>query len=106
MTANLRSAAGSCRPLFSLPQYSSKAEAYLGKRRMLCDFEQLAGLPENAAAFDGLNRRFSNDRMPVRAIRSVGLGLVDRLPGLKSMLVREAAGLAGDVPRMLRGEMA
>ncbi len=36
--------------------------------------------------------------MLVRAARDVGLGLVDRLPGLKRRLVSEAAGLTGDLP--------
>ncbi|MCW2308729.1 ubiquinone biosynthesis hydroxylase [Rhodobium gokarnense] len=53
---------------------------------------------------DVLNRLFSNDNDLVRAIRDVGLGVVDRLPGLKKMFIGEAAGMAGDVPRLLRGE--
>jgi 2-octaprenyl-6-methoxyphenol hydroxylase len=54
---------------------------------------------------DSLNRLFSNDFGPLRAIRDVGLGIVDRLPGLKSRFIREAAGMAGDdTPRLLRGE--
>lgn len=57
----------------------------------------------SAAAFDGLNRLFSNDWMAIRALRSMGLGVVDRLPGLKALFVQEAAGLTGDVPRMLKG---
>ena len=58
----------------------------------------------SAAAFDGLNRLFSNDSMLVRAARDVGLGLVDRLPGLKSRIVAEAAGLTGDLPRLFKSE--
>jgi 2-octaprenyl-6-methoxyphenol hydroxylase len=57
----------------------------------------------SAAAFDGLNRLFSNDWTLLRAARDVGLGIVDRMPGLKRMLVTEAAGLSGDVPKLLRG---
>lgn len=48
-----------------------------------------------AAATDGLNRLFSNDALPVRLARDLGLGLVDRLPGLKRFFVAEAAGLRG-----------
>lgn len=58
----------------------------------------------SAAAFDGLNRLFSNDATLVRAARDFGLGLVDRLPGLKQRLVSEAAGLTGDLPRLFRSE--
>ncbi len=54
---------------------------------------------------DVLNRLFSNDLTPVRVARDLGLGIVDRLPGLKSFFIRQAEGLAGrDQPRMLVGE--
>jgi 2-octaprenyl-6-methoxyphenol hydroxylase len=56
-------------------------------------------------ATDGLNRLFSNRSDLLRAARGVGLGLVDRLPGLKRLFIREAAGLVGEVPKLLRGEM-
>ena len=55
-------------------------------------------------AMDALNRLFSHDNAPLRAIRSLGLGLVDRAPPLKRFFVREAAGLTGTVPRLLKGE--
>ena len=58
----------------------------------------------SGTVMDGLNRLFSNDSVPLRAIRDLGLGLVDRAPGLKRLLVREAAGKTGDVPRLLKGE--
>ncbi|MGL4441927.1 MAG: FAD-dependent monooxygenase, partial [Bosea sp. (in: a-proteobacteria)] len=53
---------------------------------------------------DGLNRLFSNDLAPLRLARDLGLGLVDRMPGLKTRFIREAAGLDGQQPRLLRGE--
>jgi 2-octaprenyl-6-methoxyphenol hydroxylase len=56
------------------------------------------------AATDGLNRLFSNQSDVLRAARDFGLGVVDRLPGLKKMFAREAAGLSGEVPKLLRGE--
>ncbi|MGE0034811.1 MAG: ubiquinone biosynthesis hydroxylase [Xanthobacteraceae bacterium] len=57
------------------------------------------------AATDGLNRLFSNRSDVLRLVRDVGLGMVDRLPGLKHFFIREAAGLVGgDVPKLLRGE--
>jgi 2-octaprenyl-6-methoxyphenol hydroxylase len=58
----------------------------------------------SAAAFDALNRLFSNDSTLLRSARDLGLGLVERLPGLKQFFVAEAAGLTGDVPRLLRGD--
>lgn len=53
---------------------------------------------------DVLNGLFRTDFDPLRLARDVGLGLVDRLPGLKKQFIREAAGLAGDLPRLMRGE--
>jgi 2-octaprenyl-6-methoxyphenol hydroxylase len=56
------------------------------------------------AATDSLNRLFSNRSDVLRAARDVGLGLVDRLPALKGLFIREAAGLVGEVPKLLQGE--
>jgi 2-octaprenyl-6-methoxyphenol hydroxylase len=53
---------------------------------------------------DVLNRLFSNRSDVLRLARDIGLGLVDRLPALKRMFIREAAGLLGEVPKLLRGE--
>jgi len=58
----------------------------------------------SAAVTDGLNRLFSNENAPLRALRDLGLGVLDDAPWLKRALVREAAGLSGNVPRLLRGE--
>jgi 2-octaprenyl-6-methoxyphenol hydroxylase len=55
-------------------------------------------------ATDGLNRLFSNRSDVLRLFRDVGLGMVERLPGIKRLFIREAAGLFGDVPKLLRGE--
>ena len=55
-------------------------------------------------ATNSLNVLFSNDIAPLRAVRDIGLGLVDRLPPLKEMFIRQAAGLSGEVPRLLKGE--
>ena len=51
-----------------------------------------------------LNVLFSNDLPFVRSIRDIGLGIVDRLPPLKGAFIKQAAGLSGDVPRLLKGE--
>jgi 2-octaprenyl-6-methoxyphenol hydroxylase len=55
-------------------------------------------------ATDGLNRLFSNHSDALRLARDIGLGLVERMPMLKRMFIREAAGFTGDVPKLLRGE--
>jgi 2-octaprenyl-6-methoxyphenol hydroxylase len=55
------------------------------------------------AVTDGLNRLFSNDFLPVRLVRDLGLGIVDRMPALKRFFIREAAGLSSG-PKLMRGE--
>jgi 2-octaprenyl-6-methoxyphenol hydroxylase len=55
-------------------------------------------------ATNSLNLLFSNESTLLRTVRDIGLGLVDRLPPLKSAFIRQAAGLSGEVPRLLRGE--
>lgn len=57
-----------------------------------------------AAVTDGLNALFSRRSDVLRAVRSVGLGLVERRAGLKAVFIREAAGADGDLPRLMRGE--
>lgn len=56
-------------------------------------------------ATNSLNALFSNRSTLLRSVRDIGLGLVDRLPPLKGAFIRQAAGLSGEVPRLLRGEM-
>lgn len=56
----------------------------------------------SAAAFGALNALFSNDQPIVRAVRDAGLGLVNQATELKQALVREAAGLSGELPRLMQ----
>ena len=55
-------------------------------------------------ATNALNLLFSNRSTLLRSVRDLGLGLVDRLPPLKNALIQQAAGLAGEIPRLLKGE--
>ena len=55
-------------------------------------------------ATNSLNLLFSNQSTLLRTVRDIGLGLVDRAPPLKSLFIRQAAGLSGEVPRLLKGE--
>ncbi|EDP62825.1 2-polyprenyl-6-methoxyphenol hydroxylase [alpha proteobacterium BAL199] len=56
------------------------------------------------ASTDGLVRLFSNDIAPVRAVRDLGLGMVQRIPAFKRVAIRHAMGTLGTLPRLLRGE--
>jgi 2-octaprenyl-6-methoxyphenol hydroxylase len=60
----------------------------------------------SAASAAALNLLFARESTPLRMIRQFGLGLVDRLPPLKSALMREAAGLTGTLPKLLQGRLA
>jgi 2-octaprenyl-6-methoxyphenol hydroxylase len=57
-----------------------------------------------ALSMDGLNRLFSNSVGPLQAIRRFGLDLVDGIPSLKLLFMRQAAGEFGSMPRLLKGE--
>ena len=59
-----------------------------------------------AAATDGLNRLFSNDIVPLRAIRDLGLGIVDGIGPLRRLFMRHAGGDLGKLPKLLKGEAA
>lgn len=57
-----------------------------------------------ALGMDTVNRLFSNDNPVMRAGRDIGLGIVNALPGLRRRFIRQAAGLQGDLPRLLAGK--
>lgn len=56
-----------------------------------------------AMATDGVNKLFSNDNPLLRMGRDIGMGVIGALPGLRRRFIREAAGLTGDLPRLLQG---
>lgn len=57
-----------------------------------------------AAATDGFNALFSNDNPLLRLGRDLGMGVVNAVPSLRRGIMREAAGLTGDLPRLLQGK--
>ena len=56
-----------------------------------------------AMATDGFNRLFSNDNPLLRFARDIGMGAVQAIPALRRGFIREAAGLTGDVPKLMSG---
>ena len=69
--------------------------------------DALGGFSEDSAvkALAALVSGDGNRSLRQRAIRSLGLGLVERAPALKRFFVHEAAGLTGEVPVLLKGEL-
>ncbi len=58
-----------------------------------------------AATMDGFNRLFSNNVPLLKNLRALGLRATNQLTGLKKIFAKEAAGQAGALPRLLRGEL-
>ncbi|MGR3496528.1 UbiH/UbiF/VisC/COQ6 family ubiquinone biosynthesis hydroxylase [Citreimonas sp.] len=56
-----------------------------------------------ATATDTFNRLFSNDNALLRLGRDLGMAAVNAVPGLRRAFIREAAGLSGDLPDLMRG---
>ena len=56
-----------------------------------------------ALATDLTNRLFSNDNPLLRLGRDLGMGAINTLPSLRRTFIREAAGLTGDLPALMRG---
>ena len=57
-----------------------------------------------ALATDSFNRLFSNDNPLIRMARDIGMAAINALPGLRRGFIREAAGLTGDLPRLMQGK--
>lgn len=55
-----------------------------------------------ALTTDLTNKLFSNDNPLLRLGRDIGMGVVNALPGLRRTFIREAAGLNGDLPDLMR----
>lgn len=55
-----------------------------------------------ALATDSFNRLFSNDNPLIRAARDLGMAAMSGLPGLRRGFIREAAGLTGELPRLMQ----
>ena len=55
-----------------------------------------------AVATDGFNRLFSNDNPILRLGRDLGMGMINAMPKVRRGILREAAGLTGDLPDLMR----
>ncbi len=56
-----------------------------------------------ALGMDTVNRLFSSDNPVLRLGRDLGMGVVNALPGLRRGFIRQAAGLTGELPKLLTG---
>jgi 2-octaprenylphenol hydroxylase len=58
------------------------------------------------SAMDGINALFSNASAPLRSVRVMGLGMVNRAAVVRHLLMRHAMGLGGDLPELARASAA
>ena len=77
----------------------------IGSDAVLVRFEEWRRFDTStlAMATNSFNELFSNDNPLLRAGRDLGMGLVNAFPALRRNFIREAAGLTGDLPRLLQG---
>lgn len=54
---------------------------------------------------DAFYRIFSNNILPMKFFRNLGLGLAERISPLKSKVMRMAIGLDGNLPKLARGKL-
>lgn len=78
----------------------------LGSAEALCRYERWRRADARLVGglTDSLNRLFSNDLGPAKAVRLAGLTALDRLAPLKHFAMRRGMGLTGDLPKLARGE--
>ncbi len=79
----------------------------IGTKPVLARYQQWRRFDTSAmaAATDGINRLFSNDNALLRGVRDLGLGVVNATPTLRRGFMRHAAGLSGELPKLLRGQV-
>ncbi|AGK59648.1 2-octaprenyl-6-methoxyphenyl hydroxylase [Hyphomicrobium denitrificans 1NES1] len=58
----------------------------------------------SASVYDGLNRVFGVDDIVIRAGRGAALGALDHVASVKKLILAEAAGLTGELPKLARGQ--
>jgi 2-octaprenyl-6-methoxyphenol hydroxylase len=77
----------------------------IGSPAVLARYEQWRRFDTTtlAAATDTFNKLFSNDNPLLRAARDIGMGIVNSSPNLRRRFIREAAGLSGDLPSLMKG---
>lgn len=56
-----------------------------------------------ALGMDTVNRIFSSDNPVLRLGRDLGMGVINAVPGLRRRFIRQAAGLTGELPKLLAG---
>ncbi|MGH1352753.1 MAG: FAD-dependent monooxygenase [Methyloligellaceae bacterium] len=85
---------------------ASRIGVDFGSQPILQQYSRWRRFDSTISAFtmDALNRLFSNEITPVKVLRDLGLGLVNRSQPLKSFFMNEAAGNSEGAPLLLQGQ--
>lgn len=77
----------------------------IGSAEVLSNYERWRRFDATALSLgmDALNRMFSTSAGPIQAMRSFGLGLVQKMPGVQRAFMQAASGTGSDAPALLRG---
>jgi 2-octaprenyl-6-methoxyphenol hydroxylase len=83
-----------------------RGESFSSKQ-VLERYQKWRRFDTSAMAFttDSINKLFSNDNIILRSMRDIGLGSVNATPHLRRSFMRHAAGLSGDLPKLLQGQI-
>jgi 2-octaprenyl-6-methoxyphenol hydroxylase len=81
-----------------------KAGLDIGSPALLAEYEAWRRVDTllMAGFTDALNRLFSNNLKSVAVMRDLGIGIVDKIHPLKGFFARQAMGLGGKMPRIVR----
>jgi 2-octaprenyl-6-methoxyphenol hydroxylase len=79
----------------------------IGMKTVLEDYQHWRGFDAVAlaGATDILNRLFSTNNAPLRFFRGVGIDVVNAIGPVRRLFMREAMGITGDLPRLVRGDV-
>jgi 2-octaprenyl-6-methoxyphenol hydroxylase len=85
-----------------ISEAQKRGEDY-GNLAVLKRYEEWRRFDNTALALttDMFNKLFSNDNPLLRLGRDLGMGLINAVPSLRRVIIREAAGLSGDLPDLM-----
>ena len=89
--------------LFQIISEAQKRGEDYGNLAVLKRYEEWRRFDNTALALttDTFNKLFSNDNPLLRLGRDLGMGLINAVPSLRRVIIREAAGLSGDLPDLM-----
>ena len=90
--------------LAQLCQEAKERGEDFGSQAILARYQEWRRFDATALALtmDAFNKLFSNDIFLLRSIRTIGMGVVNKLPFVKRTFMREAAGVTGNLPNLMR----